>query len=329
MTAAFRRATKAVHRWLRSFDALTPAPVASLIVDQVAAAEERQPTPVELAGMAFDIWRLLTPPRHLNEAAIRALCRSIYLGDGVAVCRVLGRYRMFVDTNDIGLSTLLLLDGFWEIWVTEAMLSLVRPGMTAIDVGANLGYFTMLLGDLVGDEGRTIAVEPNPALASLLRRSISINGYAARTTLHECALGDRPGNAGLIIPAGEPKNAYLAPVGVAGGVNVPVRRLDAIEGALDADFIKIDVEGAEEAVWRGMAGILDRGRPLTIVLEFTPGRYADPARFLDEILASGFELRIIDHEAGIIPISRSAVLTAPSSVDQMLVLTRGDAPVPI
>jgi FkbM family methyltransferase len=315
---------KAARRWLRSFDEFAPAAISSPVVDQVVTVRERQPTPVEMAGMAFDLWRLQTAPRHLNEAAIRALCRSVYLGGGVAVCRVLGRYRMFVDTNDIGLSTLLLLDGFWEIWVTEAMLSLVRPGMTAIDVGANLGYFTMLLGDLVGDEGRTIAVEPNPHLASLLRRSVSINGYAARTALHESALGDRPGNAGLIIPAGEPKNAYLAPVGMAGGVNVPVRRLDEIEGALDADFIKIDVEGAEEAVWRGMAGILARNRPLTIVLEFTPGRYADPARFLDEILASGFDLRIIDHQAGIVPISRSEVLAAPPAVDQMLVLMRGE-----
>jgi FkbM family methyltransferase len=290
--------------------------------EPVVAMEERKPTATEEAGLPFDLWRLLTPPRYLNESAIRALCHNAYLGDGVAVCRVLGRYRMFVDTSDIGLSTLLLLDGFWEMWVTEAIFQLVQPGMTVIDVGANLGYYTMLTADLVGETGRTIAVEPNPHLATLLRRSVSINGYADRTTVHQCALGERDGNAGLIVPPGEPKNAYLAPAGTAGGVNVPVRRLDEIEGALDADFIKIDVEGAEEMVWRGMAGILAQDRPLTIVLEFTPGRYADAARFLDEILSAGFDLNIVDHYAGVIPISRADVLTGPPTEDQMLVLVR-------
>jgi FkbM family methyltransferase len=321
MTALSRRPAKVIKRWLRAIARKWEGPDA----ERPQATPEREATAIEQAGQRFDIWRLLHPPRHLNEAAIRASCRSTYLGDGVAVCRVLGRYPLFVDTRDVGLSTLLLVDGFWEMWVTEAMLRLVRPGMTAIDVGANVGYFTMLMADLVDTGGRTIAIEPNPDLVSRLRRSVSINGFAARTAVHDCALGDRQGNAGLIVPPGEPKNGYLAPIGVAGGVNVPVRRLDEIDGALEADFIKIDVEGAEEAVWRGMAGIIAANRPLTIVLEFTPGRYADPARFLDEILAGGFDLRVIDPLAGVIPISRAAVLSGPPAVDQMLVLVREPA----
>ncbi|CAN5280247.1 FkbM family methyltransferase [soil metagenome] len=322
----------AIRRWWRmtvhNMSSSIPDPEAEApptpleIVPPTPDEAERQATPIEQAGEHYDIWRLLTPPRHLNEAAIRALCKNAYLGDGTAVCRVLGRYRLFVDTQDVGLSTFLLLDGYWEMWVTEAMMHLVRPGMTVIDAGANLGYFTMLMADLVGTDGRVLAIEPNPDLVSRLRRSVSVNGYAARTAVHDCGLGDRQGNAGLIVPAGEPKNGYLAATGIAGGVNVPLRRLDEIEGALDADFIKIDVEGSEEAVWRGMTGIIARGRPLTIVLEFTPGRYADPARFLDEILAAGFGLRIIDHRAGVVPISRAEVLAGPPADDQMLVLIR-------
>ncbi len=73
---------------------------------------------------------------------MRALCESAYLGDETALCRVLGRYKMFVDTSDNSLSPHLMLDGYWEMWLTEALARAIRPGMTVVDVGANLGYFT-------------------------------------------------------------------------------------------------------------------------------------------------------------------------------------------
>lgn len=271
----------------------------------------------------FDIWSLLNTPRHENEAVIRGLCQNAYLGGDTALCRVLGRYKMFVDTQDVGVSSHLLLDGYWETWTTEAMPRFVRPGMTAIDIGANLGYFTTLMADLVGPSGRVLAFEPNPPIADRLRKTITVNGFAARATVHEIALGAEEGGAALIVPPGEPKNAHVvAGEAGSGATTVARKRLDAIPQALDADFIKIDVEGAEEDVWRGMEGVLARGRPMTIFLEFTPGRYAGPARFLDEILGHGFALAIIDLVHGVRPIGREAVLAGPPAEDQMLVLTR-------
>ena len=130
-------------------------------------------------ALLFDIWKLVQQPkieRAQNEAAIRGLCRNAYLGDHTSLCRVLGRYKMFVDTRDIGIASHLLLDGFWEMWVTEEMLRHVRQGMTVLDIGANLGYFSLLLADLTGPRGRVIAFEPNPLMSSLARRSIEVNG---------------------------------------------------------------------------------------------------------------------------------------------------------
>lgn len=280
-------------------------------------------TPLEASGQFYDIWNLLNPPRYLNEAAIRALAHNAYLGDGEAVCRVLGRYRMFVDTRDVGLSTFLLLDGYWEMWTTEAMLRFVRPGMTVLDIGANLGYFTMVMADLTGASGVVHAFEPNPVMAARLRKSVHVNGFAPFTTIHECGLAGADGRTTLFVPPDEPKNAHFStPMGREGEIEIPIRRLDTVPGALDADFIKIDVEGAEEAVWAGMEGILRRGRPLCVFLEFTPGRYASAAAFLDSILAHGFALNVIDYVEGVIPVSRETVLTGDPAHDQMLVLVR-------
>ena len=97
----------------------------------------------------YDIWRLLDCPDH--EAEVRALCQTAYLGDHEALCRVLGRYKIYVDTRDIGIASHLMLEGYWEMWVTQAMMRMVRRGSVVADIGANLGYFTLLLADLTAE----------------------------------------------------------------------------------------------------------------------------------------------------------------------------------
>ena len=270
----------------------------------------------------YDIWRLLQHPRTFNEAEIRALCRTAYCGDHVALCRVLGRYKMFVDTRDIGISSHLMLDGFWEMWVTEAMLRSVRRGSTVIDVGANLGYFTLLLADLTGAEGRVLAFEPNPELATRAQRSVEMNGYAPFTTVHGCALGSEEGQVTLEVSAHQPGGGRVHRAEDASPHTVPLRRLDSYPEALDAEFIKIDVEGFEQQVWRGMTGILARGLPLTIFMEFTVSRYPDPRGFLREILDEGFSLEIVDYTAGIRPITIDALFAQSHHVDHMLCFRR-------
>jgi FkbM family methyltransferase len=273
----------------------------------------------EAVARLFDIGELATSRRSDHEARIRALCCNAYLGEQNSLCRVLGRYKMFVDTADVGHSTHLLLDGYWEMWTTELMQQLVRPGMTVVDAGANLGYFTLLLADLVGPDGRVLAFEPNPHIARRLRQSVAVNGFAGRTAVHDVALGDAEREVGLVVPAGEPKNAHVVPAGE-GDVQVHSHRLDSY-GVLP-DFIKIDVEGAEMAVWQGMTGILAARKPLTVVMEFVLDRYDDPGLFLDEMLRHGLDLSRLTHDFGLQKVSREEVLAAPAGVDQLLVLMR-------
>jgi len=280
------------------------------------------------AANYYDIWRLLSHPRAENEAEIRALCRSNYLGDHASLCRVLGRYKMFVDTQDIGIASHLMMDGFWEMWVTEAMLRSVRRGSVVIDVGANLGYFTLLLADLTGPEGRVLSFEPNPKLAALLDKSLQVNGFAGFTDFHRIALGageselrlevqdSSPGGGRVLLPG------TVRSTNTTSEVNVPVRRLDTIEHALAAEFIKIDVEGFEQQVWHGMTGILKQKKPLTIFMEFTIQRYDDAAGFLAEVLAYGFSLGIVHPLEGVRPIDKDELFAMPHNIDHMLVFRR-------
>ncbi len=274
-------------------------------------------------GTPFAISQLVTHPRAKNEAIIRSLCRNAFLGNATSLCSVLGRYKMFVDSEDVGLSASLLMDGYWEMWATEAMARFIKPGMVVADVGANLGYFTLLMGELVGPTGWVHAFEPNPAVAKLLRRSVNMNIGQRRTTVHEVGLSDHEGEAILCVPHGEPKNATFA-ARHEGGANVPVqlRRLDSLAELESLDFIKIDVEGAEEATWRGMHGILKRGRPLTILLEFTADRYQDASEFVDLVLSYDFSISLLAHDDRLEPLDKQSLLALPRDQDQMLLLRR-------
>jgi FkbM family methyltransferase len=268
-------------------------------------------------------------PREAAEAAIRRLCATVPMADGMTLCRVLGRYKMFADNADFGLSPHLMLDGFWEMWVTDAMLRSVRPGMVAVDVGANLGYFTFLLAEIVAPEGRVHAFEPNPRSLRLLARSVPLNTGGDRITLHPQPLGARSGEAvRLVIPPGEPKNAHLSNIpptgqpGEAESHELLTVSLDDAMGEERVDFVKIDAEGAERQIWEGMQRIVARGQPMTIFLEFAADRYTAPDTFLAEFAAHGFRLARIDRRAGIVGVTERDVLSEPGHLDQMLALSR-------
>lgn len=240
-----------------------------------------------------------------SKRALEALCRAraqpVCLGDNEGLCRILGRYKLYVDTSDRGLCAHLLLDGFWEMGLTMHIARTVRPGMVAVDVGANFGYYTILLGALVGERGHVVAIEPAPATAALLRRSVELNGFQAFTTVVEAAAGASEAADRLLhVPPGEPKNAQLvtspAVVESAGGTvhRVAEVRLDALlTDHRRIDFVKIDAEGAEEAIVAGLLATLRRDRP-NLVLEFNAGRARNPAGLLATLEAIYGRPRYLD-----------------------------------
>jgi FkbM family methyltransferase len=243
--------------------------------------------------------------------------------------RVLGRYKLYVDTRDRGFGSHVLLDGFWEIWLTLFCARNVKRGMTAIDVGANFGYYSLLLAELVGTRGELIAVEPNPHAADFLRRSVELNGLLGRTRIETSALGATiSGEASLYVPHSEPKNAQIVSEmfqprpqdGVV--IKVPVTTLDGMSAACSrVDFIKIDAEGAEEVILEGMAETIARHKPM-LVVEFNPARYADASGFLERLAGIYGAMRRLDFSGEAVPITSEDLLSKYGADDSLLVLSR-------
>ncbi len=295
----------------------------------IAQHEPRETVPAHGAGHVspplISPLELKTADRYAVEDRCRELTNPVYLGDHTALCRVLGYSKIYLDTNDTGFASHLLLDGFWEMWLTIFFARHVQPGMTVIDVGANYGYYTLLFGSLVGATGHVYAVEPNPVVMPKLRRSVDLNGLAARTTIIEAAAGAvEGGDAALFVPHGEPKNSTVvaSPEGIAPGsgclYKVPRIKLDRLAATVPRiDLVKIDAEGAEQDIVAGMEGILRRDRP-SLLLEFNPGRYADAAGFLQTLTALYGRMRYIDFDTNATQVTPQQVLDDRSGEDWLL-----------
>ena len=246
------------------------------------------------------------------EKTIRQRCQFCYLGTDVVVGRVLGKYKMFLGAEDISLTPHLLLDGFWELWITQALARFIRPGMVAVDVGANVGYYTLLLADLVGERGKVWACEPNPTIFPLLAANVEVNGFAARTHTVNKAIADTEGQeVRLYIPKHHYGGSSIIapPEPDTAPTTVQTATLDSLLYTdVPVDFIKIDVEGAERLVWEGMLQTIRSSEKIAIALEFDARRYADADKFLHAIVKENFQLRHIDYDSKIKNISAEQVL---------------------
>lgn len=271
-----------------------------------------------------------TEQRRINKTLIRQYCQTVYVGDGVALCQVLGKYRLYVNAAEAGLAAHLMLNGFWEMCLTEFMIQTVQPGMTAIDIGANFGYFTILLADLCGSAGQVYAFEPNSQVNALLNKSIHANAYDRRVQLYQkavtdqhnvelqfCISKDYSGHAMLVNPT------FVPPSDQKRVETVSSISLDALLGnEVIVDFVKIDAEGSERQVWQGMQNILNRSQNICIAMEFGLRRHRGGAsEFLDEMLAMGFQLAYLS-DAGLNAVTKAELLVEAKSRQLMLILRR-------
>ena len=254
------------------------------------------------------------------EMSSSAAAKAIYIGEHTAICRVLNAYKMMVDTRDVGLVPHLLLEGYWESWVTYAVSRIVRPGMRVVNVGANFGYYALLFADLVGPKGSVVAFEPNPTVYEMLRKSRAMNGFVHLEPRAEAVSDGRALRVRFAVPDGFCQNARI----VSPDEDVtwlpnkdaelePDRMM--LEGreaevllvrsvALDncelgkIDFVFMDAEGSEPDIWQGMQGLVAANPELITVLEWSPRRpacpYPDPIGFAKRLAENGRRLFMIE-----------------------------------
>src|SRR5262245_2075924 len=267
------------------------------------------PTLSELAQMS----------RIQAEHAIRACAQTAYLGQGRVLARILCEYKLFLSGDDLGFSSHVMLDGYWESWLSLFFMRYIKPGMTVVDVGANFGYYTVLFGGAVGPAGRVIAIEPVPSTVTLLHDTITLNGLAARTRLVAGAAGAiASSEAHILVPPREPKNATVIAGPQTGSIVVPAFTLDELLLHLDrVDLVKIDAEGSEVNVIEGMRETIATHRP-AILLEFNAARYAEPLGFLQSLLATYKIVRTVGWEGNLEPVNQESIVSERFGEDWLL-----------
>jgi FkbM family methyltransferase len=216
-----------------------------------------------------------------------------------------GGVRLLIDLSDhvIGLS---IVRGRYEQNEIAFVRSVLRPGDTAIDVGAHIGFFTMHMAATVGAGGKVYAFEPFAPNADLLERSVAENRFEERVVFSRAAAGAFTGPATLTFPV-ETLNsggAYLLREGtvpLAGNqtTTVPAVALDDLDLRRPVRLIKMDVEGAEPLVIRGATRLLKDDRP-TILSEIHPTQLERASsltgdEFLAGLQALGYRAHLIEN----------------------------------
>lgn len=216
-------------------------------------------------------------------------------------------YSLVIPAEDIPLISYLLSQfayyGSLEMGLTNAFKKFVKPGMTVVDVGSNIGIFTLIAAGIVGKSGKVYSFEPTPRTFDLLKMNIKINGYTEQVSVQKIAIADKQGNMNLSIRDTCGHNTLFPAEEDTQLVEVETFSLDYIlADEPHIHVIKIDTEGAEPLVWQGMQKIRERNPNLIIFMEFAPTHLlranVNPKHFFDQILNAGFNVAKLDDISG-------------------------------
>ena len=210
--------------------------------------------------------------------------RGTYIGKNRMLIKPIWGGLLFAKADDMSLTPILTTDGMIEPNLTKYILKTIKPGMNVIDVGANIGYYSILLGHLVGDSGKVHSFEANPEIFSILNDNVKVNYLNRRISTNLNAVYSKNekltfyveeqfnGNSSII----EPEEEYFKQFGTNN-----IKKIEAQGISLDEyfkesqeifDLIKIDVEGGEFEVFKGMKKLLESKRVKEVVFEWNQVR---------------------------------------------------------
>ena len=205
---------------------------------------------------------------------------------------------MYLDPED---NLELSFKGVHEPLTTRIFQQEVKLGDTVLDIGAHIGYYTLISAKIVGETGKVFSFEANPANFSLLEKNIETNGYN-NVTIFQSAISDYQGNAKLFFERSS-NTRWSSIYNIHNNGNYIDVKVSTVDELLKdytgrVNFIKLDIEGAELAALRGLTNILTKNREMKIVVEFRPSILIragmDPRQFLDYFTENGFKLSYMD-----------------------------------
>ncbi len=208
-------------------------------------------------------------------------------------------FSMYVAPPDGAIGKYIIDNRSWEPHVTKTIRQCVKPGMVFVDIGANIGYFSMLAASMVGSSGKVIAFEPDQFNASLLYLNAQKNGFQnieiypfAVAESKKIVVYDNLDGNGSISDPGDALQTLTSRT-----VVHAVKLDDILHQENVIDIIKIDIEGAEHLALLGATALIQLHRPI-IVAEFTPGGLENISgisgeRFLQHIVDLNYTLSAI------------------------------------
>ena len=220
--------------------------------------------------------------------------------------------KMYLNSKDKGVDTTLLVHGVYEAFETDLIKRIIGKGMVVVDIGANIGYYTLIASRLVGNKGRVYAFEPEPSNYQRLCKNIAANRYENVVSVCKAA-SNINGTAKLYVNPAHTGSSSFAEDHPVHSTEAPQCCLvetitldsffEQIGRDIKVDFIKVDAEGAEGLVWDGAQKVL--GQPhLTMFMEFTPNTQrsmgTDPLGLLGKITNCGFTIQFINSQRRIL-----------------------------
>jgi FkbM family methyltransferase len=217
---------------------------------------------------------------------------------------VLDRFTQWVDLHDRFVSYGCL-NNDWEPSETNYFISNLSAGDTVLDIGANIGWFTLVAAKYGGANARIHSFEPRPETARMLKRTVSDNNLRQQVTVWEYALSDKWGKCKLVWEKGtdNPGGSFLASSAMSDDQNVEsveitTAVLDELLPDIAPDIIKIDVEGGEPRALQGAKNAILRKRP-TIVSELYPAQLAmvsgvTPQQYIGQLAQCGYACYLLE-----------------------------------
>lgn len=213
---------------------------------------------------------------------------------------------LFSHTFDRLIALLLLKLGILEKREMDFFKKTIKKGWTVLDIGANIGYPSLFFSKLVGKRGRIIAFEPDKNNLEMFRKNIEINN-CKNIVVVPMAVSDHTGIGTLYTSDSHSGDHRIYNLSHEKRKTQNIKTIsldDYFNSQNKIDFIQIDVQGAEELVFKGMRRLLNDNKSINILLEFWPEGLrkigSSPVDFLKMIKQLGFQLAYINESSGMV-----------------------------